>query len=90
MLRDTPRSLALSLASISAAATLRIRGVNTGNVTHTIGIRLPGAAGDRLCVTPNIAPGGADTLTVENLQAGDYVVFCSIHPTTMLQNLKVS
>jgi hypothetical protein len=68
----------LAPTSVAAAAMLRFRGVNTpGSTTHNLSLRATG--GVKLCGTPNLAGGSADTFIVTNLAPGSYEIYCTIH-----------
>jgi hypothetical protein len=82
-------TLSLSATTLPVAGTLRIRGVNMGADTHAIAIKPTGAAAFKICGTPNITPGQTDTFAVTNLPAGTYVIYCTIHPTDMHENVTV-
>jgi plastocyanin len=82
------QALALTPTALSAAATLRIRGVNQGLEDHTIAIRRPGGA--FICGTPIIAPGTELTFAVSHLEAGTYQVYCTIHAATMRQSVIIT
>jgi plastocyanin len=65
-------------ASVVAAATLRFRGVNTlGSNTHNLSLRDSGNV--KLCGTPDLPAGTADTFIVTNLPPGSYEIYCTIH-----------
>jgi hypothetical protein len=83
-------SLSLTATTFSSAAPLTFRGVNAGLVFHTIAIKTSGAAGANLCETGTVPIGGAAMFTVTNLPAGSYVIYCTIHPTLMHQDITVS
>lgn len=85
---EIDEGLSIAPASLAAVGTLRIRGVNTGSEDHTIAIRPLGGA--FICGTPVIPGGAENTFSVTNLAAGTYQVYCTIHPTTMRQNLVIS
>jgi plastocyanin len=82
-------SLSLTATTFSSAGPLTFRGVNSGADSHTIAIKTPGAA-TKLCGTQTIQAGVADTFTVTNLTAGSYVIYCTIHPTAMHEDITVN
>lgn len=64
--------------SVVSAATLRFRCVNTpGSNTHSLALRPSGGA--KLCGTPNLPAGAADTFVVTNLLPGSYQIYCTIN-----------
>jgi plastocyanin len=68
---------------------LRFRGVNTpGSTTHNLSLRDSGNT--RLCGTPNLTAGAAETFIVTNLPPGSYELYCTIHPNSMHEALTVS
>jgi plastocyanin len=74
---------------VAAAATLRFRGVSQpGSTTHNLSLRT--TTGMKLCGTPNLAGGTADTFAVTGLAPGSYVIYCTIHPVSMQQPLTVN
>jgi plastocyanin len=79
----------LAPTAVAAAATLRFRGVNTpGSSTHNLSLRDSGNT--RLCGTPNLTAGTAETFIVTNLPPGGYELYCTIHPGSMHEALTVS
>jgi plastocyanin len=80
--------LALAPASVAAATTLRFRGVNQGSDTHNLSLR--GANNVKLCGTPDLTGGQAETFIVTNLPPGTYTLYCTIHSASMHQTLTVS
>lgn len=82
-------SLSLTATTFSSAAPLTFRGVNAGLVFHTIAIKTSGATGANLCGTGTVPIGGSAMFTVTNLPAGSYVIYCTIHPTQMHQDITV-
>jgi plastocyanin len=82
-------SIALSPMAVASAATLRFRGDNQATMTtHNLSLREVGGA--RLCGTPNLAGGDAETFFVTNLPPGSYQLYCTIHQPGMTQSLTVS
>jgi plastocyanin len=78
----------LAPTTVTAAAMLRFRGVNTmGSSLHNLSLR---SGGTQLCGTPDLAGAMAETFTVTNLQPGSYVIYCSRHPGLMNEPLTVS
>jgi plastocyanin len=75
-------------ATLAVAATLRFRGVNQGAETHNLSLRDSGNT--KLCGTPNLSGGQAETFVVTNLPPGTYQLYCTIHPVSMRQTLTVS
>jgi plastocyanin len=75
-------------ATLAVAATLRFRGVNQGAETHNLSLRDSGNT--KLCGTPNLSGGQAETFVVTNLPPGTYQLYCTIHPASMRQTLTVS
>ena len=79
----------LAPTAVAAAATLRFRGVNTpGSTTHNLSLRDSGNA--KLCGTPNLTAGAAETFIVTNLPPGSYELYCTIHPNSMHEALAVN
>jgi plastocyanin len=79
----------LAPTAVAAAATLRFRGVNTpGSTTHNLSLRDSGNT--RLCGTPNLGAGAAETFIVTNLPPGRYELYCTIHPNSMHEALAVN
>jgi hypothetical protein len=76
--------------TFAPAPTLRFRGANMGTVPHAIAIKTAGVTGTKLCGTPAISPGASETFAVTNLPAGDYVIYCTIHPASMHQAITVN
>jgi hypothetical protein len=76
--------------TFSAAPALTFRGTNAGAFGHTIAIKAPGATGSLLCGTPTIGPGTSNSITVTNLPVGSYVIYCTIHPSFMHQDITVN
>ncbi len=68
--------------------TLRFRGVNQGSETHNLSLR--GANNVKLCGTPDLSGGQAETFIVTNLPPGTYTLYCTIHAGSMHQTLTVS
>jgi plastocyanin len=81
-------AITLAPATVAAGATLRFRGVNQGAETHNLSLR--DSTNTKLCGTPDLAGGQADTFVVTNLPPGTYQLYCSIHPLAMRQTLTVS
>jgi len=81
-------AIALSSATVAAGATLRFRGTNTGADTHNLSLR--DSSDTKLCGTPNLTGGQAETFIVTNLPPGTYELYCTIHPVSMHQTLTVS
>jgi hypothetical protein len=77
-------------ATFAAAPVLRFRGLNTGLVSHTIAIKPSGSAGTKLCGTPPLSPGASDTFAIANLAPGGYVIYCTLHPSFMHQDVTVN
>jgi hypothetical protein len=77
-------------ATFATAPVLRFRGVNTGLVSHTIAIKPSGTAGTLLCGTAALSPGASDTFAIANLAPGSYVIYCTIHPNFMHQDITVN
>jgi plastocyanin len=80
-------ALALAPASVSSAPSLRFRGVNQGADTHNLSLR--DAGNHKLCGTPNLTGGQAETFIVTNLPPGTYELYCTIHSGSMHQTLTV-
>jgi plastocyanin len=81
-------AIALSSATVASGATLRFRGTNAGADTHNLSLR--DSSDTRLCGTPNLRGGQAETFIVTNLPPGTYELYCTIHPLAMHQTLTVS
>jgi plastocyanin len=81
-------AVALAPAGVASAATLRFRGVNDGADTHNLSLRDSG--NHKLCGTPNLTGGQAETFVVTNLPPGTYELYCTIHSGSMHQTLTVS
>jgi hypothetical protein len=63
--------LALAPASVASATSLRFRGVNQGSDTHNLSLR--GSNNVKLCGTPDLTGGQAETFIVTNLPPGTYM-----------------
>jgi hypothetical protein len=84
-------SLSLSPgATFAAAPVLRFHGVNIGADLHSLAIRAAGVAGTQLCGTPVLSPGASDTFAIANLPPGSYVIYCTVHPTVMHEDITVN
>jgi hypothetical protein len=84
-------SLSLSPgATFAAAPVLRFQGVNMGASLHSLAIRPAGLGGTKLCGTPVLSPGASDTFAIVNLPPGGYVIYCTVHPTLMHEDITVS
>ncbi|HET6174458.1 MAG TPA: hypothetical protein VFD90_17760 [Gaiellales bacterium] len=71
-------AIALSAASVSAAATLQFRGTYpVGADVHNLTLR--DGTGNDLCGTATFGAGNAGTFTVTNLPSGSYQLVCTIH-----------
>jgi plastocyanin len=81
-------ALAISPAGVASALALRFRGVNAGADTHNLSLRDSG--NHKLCGTPNLTGGQAETFVVTNLPPGTYELYCTIHSGSMHQALTVS
>jgi plastocyanin len=81
-------ALALAPASVASAPALRFRGMNQGADTHNLSLRDSG--NHKLCGTPNLTSGQAETFIVTNLPPGTYELYCTIHSGSMHQTLTVS
>lgn len=44
----------------------------------------------KLCGTPNLTAGAAETFIVTNLPPGSYELYCTIHPNSMHEALAVN
>jgi plastocyanin len=80
--------LALAPSNVASATTLRFRGVNQGSDTHNLSLR--GSNNVKLCGTPDLTGGQAETFIVTNLPSGTYTLYCTIHAGSMHQVLTVS
>jgi hypothetical protein len=83
-------TLSLTPTTFSSAGPLTFRGTNVGADFHAIAIKTPGAAGAELCGTPTILGGQSNTFTVTNLPAGSYVIYCTVHPDLMHEDITVN
>jgi plastocyanin len=81
-------AITLAPATVASAATLRFRGINNGVETHNLSLR--DASGTKLCGTPNLTNGQAETFVVMGLPPGTYTIYCTIHPVAMRVPLTVS
>ena len=81
--------LTLPTTTFSLAPSLTFGGNNVGAFGHSVAIKTPGAAGTLLCETPVITPATSNTFTVTNLAAGNYVIYCTVHPVQMFKDITV-
>lgn len=82
--------LTLPATTFSLAPSLTFGGNNVGGVGHAVAIKTPGAAGTLLCATPVINPTLSNAFTVTNLPAGNYVIYCTVHPLQMFKDISVN
>jgi hypothetical protein len=82
--------LTLATTTFSVAPSLTFGGHNIGGFGHAVAIKTPGAAGSLLCGTPVIAPTASNTFTITNLPAGNYVIYCTVHPVQMFKDITVN
>ena len=82
--------LTLPTTTFSVAPSLTFGGNNIGGVGHSVAIKTPGAAGSLLCATPAFAPTLSNAFTITNLPAGNYVIYCTVHPLQMFKDITVN
>jgi hypothetical protein len=81
--------LTLPATTFGVAPSLTFGGHNIGGFGHSVAIKTPGAAGSLLCATPVITPTLSNTFTITNLPAGNYVIYCTVHPVQMFKDITV-
>src|SRR3954466_8328985 len=77
--------LTLPATTFSVAPSLTFGGNNVGGFGHSVAIKSPGATGSLLCATPAITPATSSSFTITGLTAGNYVIYCTIHPLQMFK-----
>jgi hypothetical protein len=82
--------LTLPTTTFSVAPSLTFGGNNVGGFGHSVAIKTPGATGSLLCATPAITPATSSSFTITGLTAGNYVIYCTIHPLQMFKDITVN